>query len=283
MSGSSGAGLPPSVGSGRARRPAVPRPLRPDGPARGRDDRRGPALPDDAAGRRSRSARACGSSPSTARTPPPTWRRTPGSARTRRWRTCGRSPPRSTSSPSTTSTCPGRARAGARGRRGAGATRAAPPCCTRRTSWSSAAGSPPSGSRSRPSPRSAPARTGSATWSAFGDTHGWPVVVKAVTGGYDGKGVWVVDDAEAAPRARHLGRRHAPVRGAAGVPAARALGAGRPVPVRPGGGLPGGRDGAGRRDLRRGDRPGARPAPRPGGPGPRAGPASSPASSTSWA
>ena len=33
---------------------------------------------------------------------------------------------------------------------------------------------------------------------AFGDTHGWPVVVKAVTGGYDGKGVWVVDDAEAA-------------------------------------------------------------------------------------
>jgi len=35
--------------------------------------------------------------------------------------------------------------------------------------------------------------------SAFADAHGWPVVLKAVTGGYDGKGVWVVgslDDAE---------------------------------------------------------------------------------------
>ena len=33
---------------------------------------------------------------------------------------------------------------------------------------------------------------------AFGDEHGWPVVAKAVRGGYDGRGVWVVEDADAA-------------------------------------------------------------------------------------
>ncbi len=33
---------------------------------------------------------------------------------------------------------------------------------------------------------------------AFGDGVGWPVVVKAVRGGYDGRGVWVVSDADAA-------------------------------------------------------------------------------------
>ncbi|WP_051192757.1 5-(carboxyamino)imidazole ribonucleotide synthase [Nocardia jiangxiensis] len=32
----------------------------------------------------------------------------------------------------------------------------------------------------------------------FGDEHGWPVVLKAVRGGYDGRGVWMVDDAEQA-------------------------------------------------------------------------------------
>jgi 5-(carboxyamino)imidazole ribonucleotide synthase len=35
--------------------------------------------------------------------------------------------------------------------------------------------------------------------TAFADAHGWPVVLKAATGGYDGKGVWVVrtlDEAE---------------------------------------------------------------------------------------
>ena len=31
-----------------------------------------------------------------------------------------------------------------------------------------------------------------------GDAHGWPVVAKATRGGYDGRGVWVVDDADAA-------------------------------------------------------------------------------------
>ena len=34
--------------------------------------------------------------------------------------------------------------------------------------------------------------------SAFGAAHGWPVVLKAATGGYDGKGVWIVDSLEQA-------------------------------------------------------------------------------------
>src|SRR6476660_4952392 len=31
----------------------------------------------------------------------------------------------------------------------------------------------------------------------FGTEHGWPVVLKTARGGYDGRGVWVVDSAEA--------------------------------------------------------------------------------------
>lgn len=34
--------------------------------------------------------------------------------------------------------------------------------------------------------------------TAFGAEHGWPVVVKAIRGGYDGRGVWVIDDIDAA-------------------------------------------------------------------------------------
>ena len=34
--------------------------------------------------------------------------------------------------------------------------------------------------------------------SEFADEHGWPVVLKAATGGYDGKGVWVVSSPEQA-------------------------------------------------------------------------------------
>ena len=34
--------------------------------------------------------------------------------------------------------------------------------------------------------------------SLFADTHGWPVVLKAATGGYDGKGVWLVSSLEEA-------------------------------------------------------------------------------------
>lgn len=33
---------------------------------------------------------------------------------------------------------------------------------------------------------------------AFGAEHGWPLVLKRPTGGYDGRGVWIAEDAEAA-------------------------------------------------------------------------------------
>ncbi len=36
---------------------------------------------------------------------------------------------------------------------------------------------------------------GPADLVAFGDAQGWPVVLKAARGGYDGRGVWLVDDA----------------------------------------------------------------------------------------
>ncbi|MHA6805616.1 5-(carboxyamino)imidazole ribonucleotide synthase [Salinifilum ghardaiensis] len=35
---------------------------------------------------------------------------------------------------------------------------------------------------------------------AFGQEHGWPCVLKAARGGYDGRGVWVLDDADEARR-----------------------------------------------------------------------------------
>jgi 5-(carboxyamino)imidazole ribonucleotide synthase len=47
-----------------------------------------------------------------------------------------------------------------------------------------------------PCPRWAPVRD-AASLQAFGDDAGWPVVLKAATGGYDGKGVWVVSGADA--------------------------------------------------------------------------------------
>ncbi|MDA0644366.1 5-(carboxyamino)imidazole ribonucleotide synthase [Nonomuraea ferruginea] len=37
--------------------------------------------------------------------------------------------------------------------------------------------------------------------AAFAAEHGWPVVLKAITGGYDGRGVWVCDSEEAAAEA----------------------------------------------------------------------------------
>src|SRR6266540_3991811 len=44
-----------------------------------------------------------------------------------------------------------------------------------------------------PVPRWAPVSTVDEL-AAFGDEVGWPVVLKATRGGYDGKGVWVVND-----------------------------------------------------------------------------------------
>ncbi len=42
------------------------------------------------------------------------------------------------------------------------------------------------------------------TWAEdvvkFGAEHGWPVVIKAVRGGYDGRGVWITDDPDEAER-----------------------------------------------------------------------------------
>jgi 5-(carboxyamino)imidazole ribonucleotide synthase len=48
-----------------------------------------------------------------------------------------------------------------------------------------------------PCPRWAPIADAAAL-AAFGDEVGWPVVLKATRGGYDGRGVWVVDDLAAA-------------------------------------------------------------------------------------
>lgn len=42
------------------------------------------------------------------------------------------------------------------------------------------------------------------TWAEdvvkFGAQHGWPLVIKAVRGGYDGRGVWITDDSDEAER-----------------------------------------------------------------------------------
>jgi 5-(carboxyamino)imidazole ribonucleotide synthase len=48
-----------------------------------------------------------------------------------------------------------------------------------------------------PVPRWAPV-AGLTDLVAFGDEHGWPVVAKAVRGGYDGRGVWILPSAERA-------------------------------------------------------------------------------------
>lgn len=50
-----------------------------------------------------------------------------------------------------------------------------------------------------PVPAFAPIATGEDA-AAFGAAHGWPVVLKATRGGYDGRGVWVARDAEDAQR-----------------------------------------------------------------------------------
>ena len=62
-------------------------------------------------------------------------------------------------------------------------------CGSRRTSSPCAAGSSELGV---PCPRFEPVDD-LADVEAFADKSGWPIVLKAVTGGYDGRGVWVCD------------------------------------------------------------------------------------------
>ncbi|HMC69776.1 MAG TPA: ATP-grasp domain-containing protein, partial [Mycobacteriales bacterium] len=44
-----------------------------------------------------------------------------------------------------------------------------------------------------PVPPFAPVRS-TADVAAFADAHGWPVVLKAIRGGYDGRGVWLLNE-----------------------------------------------------------------------------------------
>ncbi len=96
----------------------------------------------------------------------------------------------------------------------------------------------------------------------FGARHGWPVVLKAVRGGYDGRGVWMLDGPGARPRRRAARRRHAADGRAGRADAPRAGRAGGALAVRAGGGVAGRGDRAGRRPVRGGAR--ARPRPRRG-------------------
>ena len=95
----------------------------------------------------------------------------------------------------------------------------------------------------------------------FAAAHGWPLVLKAVRGGYDGRGVWMLDGPDPELVAAAAGRRHAADGRARGGDAPGAGRAGRPLAVRAGRGVAGGRDRAGRRAVRAGARPGARARP----------------------
>ncbi len=59
-----------------------------------------------------------------------------------------------------------------------------------------------------PIPRWAPG----ATAADFGDEAGWPIVAKAVRGGYDGRGVWVVDRADPLPDTELIVEERVPLR-----------------------------------------------------------------------
>ena len=85
----------------------------------------------------------------------------------------------------------------------------------------------------------------SAVVADFGAAHGWPLIVKAARGGYDGKGVWPVgDQAEAAGRP---GRHRRACRARRAPPArCRDRRHGGPAPLGRCRGLAGGRDGAAR-------------------------------------
>ena len=117
-------------------------------------------------------------------------------------------------------------------------------------------------------PRFAPVRT-VAEAEAFAQGS-WPLVLKAVSGGYDGKGVWVCESAaEAAGVLAHDLRDHG---GGIRRLRPRARGARGPLAAPAGRGVPGGADGPAGRRLPRGDRPRARPGLRPPGRRPRSWP-----------
>ena len=66
--------------------------------------------------------------------------------------------------------------------------------------------------------------TAAADIEAFATTHGWPVVVKAQRGGYDGRGVWVIDSpSAAADLVRDAGTRGTAIMVEAFVPIEREL------------------------------------------------------------
>ena len=88
--------------------------------------------------------------------------------------------------------------------------------------------------------------------ATFGEEVGWPVVLKTPRGGYDGKGVLVIDGPDqAADLLEQHGTLLVEERVADG---ARARRAGRPLALRPGRCLAGGGDRAARRRLQRGAR-----------------------------
>ncbi len=87
---------------------------------------------------------------------------------------------------------------------------------------------------------------------AFAARIGGPIVVKAVRGGYDGRGVYLPADVADAREvaARYLADGVPSARRGTRDDAARAGGAGRPIAVWSGSGLAGGADRATRRNLR---------------------------------
>ncbi len=111
--------------------------------------------------------------------------------------------------------------------------------------------------------------------AAFGAEVGWPLVLKASSGGYDGKGVWSLDSIEAAgPVVADLQSRGIAVLAEERVAdPARAGRPRRPLAVRAGRGVADRRDRPARRHLRRGRRSRFRAGRRAGRSGRGAGPA----------
>ena len=225
-------------------------------PARRGDGRRRPAGPDDAPGRHRARPVAAGARRRPGRLRGARRRRRPARRPPRPRRAARRSPTAPPSSPSTTSTCRpstcARSRpTGIRVAPGPDAlVHAQDKLVLRRALADGRGAAAGRGPRRRDVARRRPRSP---------TTHGWPVVLKTPRGGYDGKGVFVVDgptrsaDLPRRSTARCWSRSGSPMR-------ARARRAGRALAVRPGRRLAGGRDRAARRHLRRG----ARPRPGPG-------------------